>query len=112
MADQKSVQMSPKTAVTPQPGSVQAEYKRCGKPACRCARGDLHGPYYRQYWRVRGRRVRRYVRLADFEDVAAGCAARREREYSRRRLMRTIRHLEMLSREAAHDAWDAQGGAR
>jgi hypothetical protein len=54
---------------------VQVEFRRRGKPACRCARGALHGPYFRHYWRVQGRRVRRYVRLADAERVAAGCAA-------------------------------------
>jgi len=32
-------------------GSLIAEYKRCGKPNCRCARGELHGPYYYRRWR-------------------------------------------------------------
>ena len=26
-------------------GSVAVQGRRCGKPACRCARGELHGPY-------------------------------------------------------------------
>lgn len=26
-------------------GSLAVQGRRCGKPSCRCARGDLHGPY-------------------------------------------------------------------
>lgn len=26
-------------------GSVLSQQRRCGKPGCRCARGELHGPY-------------------------------------------------------------------
>ena len=26
-------------------GSVQTQSRRCGKPRCRCAEGELHGPY-------------------------------------------------------------------
>ncbi len=32
----------PKTG--PLPGSLQPEWKRCGKAGCRCARCELHGP--------------------------------------------------------------------
>src|SRR2546426_12083064 len=26
-------------------GSLQSQRRRCGKAGCRCAEGDLHGPY-------------------------------------------------------------------
>jgi len=26
-------------------GSLQRQFRRCGKPGCRCAHGDPHGPY-------------------------------------------------------------------
>lgn len=26
-------------------GALASQGRRCGKPTCRCARGDLHGPY-------------------------------------------------------------------
>jgi hypothetical protein len=26
-------------------GSLLIQQRRCGKPGCRCARGELHGPY-------------------------------------------------------------------
>ena len=43
-------------------GSLIAEKKRCGKPNCRCARGELHGPYYYRRWRdASGRQRKEYV---------------------------------------------------
>lgn len=35
-------------------GALLPEYKRCGKPNCRCAQGQLHGPYYYRRWRDTG----------------------------------------------------------
>ena len=55
-------------------GSLSATLQRCGKAACRCARGDLHGPYWSLFWREGGRRRRRYVRPADLERVRAALA--------------------------------------
>jgi hypothetical protein len=43
-------------------GSVQRQLKKCGKPNCRCARGDLHGPYYYHFVRIEGKLVRRYLK--------------------------------------------------
>lgn len=60
-------------------GAVCAQYKRCGKPNCRCARGQLHGPYfYRFRWRG-GRVAKEYVPLARVGEVRAACARHRER---------------------------------
>ena len=54
-------------------GALCAQYKRCGKPTCRCARGDLHGPYfYRFRWRA-GRAVKSYVPLSQVEAVRSAC---------------------------------------
>ena len=42
--------------------SVQEQSRRCGKPGCRCAGGDLHGPYlYLSVLRSLGRRRLIYV---------------------------------------------------
>ena len=27
------------------PGTLQRQGRRCGRPGCRCGRGELHGPY-------------------------------------------------------------------
>lgn len=64
----------PKTVPDTLPGSLHAEYSRCGKPTCHCAPGELHGPYWRCFWRENGRTRSAYVRLADVEDVSEKCA--------------------------------------
>src|SRR5262249_42774341 len=38
-------------ASLPPTGSLQREWRRCGKPTCRCASGMLHGPYWYLRWR-------------------------------------------------------------
>ena len=50
-------------------GSLQEQRRRCGKEGCRCARGELHGPYLYLSLRV-GRRTRMLYVLA--EQVRAG----------------------------------------
>ena len=61
------------------PGTVQPQYIRCGKPNCKCARGQLHGPFYYRIWRDhRGRQHKEYVRKADLEAVRNACDGRRE----------------------------------
>ena len=56
------------------PGVLLANYVRCGKPACRCARGELHGPYLYRRWREGGRQRRQYVRRGDVQEVQAALA--------------------------------------
>lgn len=55
-------------------GAVCASYARCSKPNCRCARGELHGPYYHRYQWYNGRVIKEYVRKADVEEIRAACA--------------------------------------
>jgi len=43
------------------PGVLRAEGVRCGKPTCRCATGERHGPYLYRRWREDGRQLRAYV---------------------------------------------------
>ena len=44
-------------------GSLAGQRRRCGKEGCRCARGELHGPY--AYLSVAGRMVYVPAVLAD-----------------------------------------------
>ncbi len=44
---------------------------RCGKPGCRCTRGERHGPYWYVRWREDGRQRRRYVKPEELEAVRA-----------------------------------------
>jgi hypothetical protein len=75
------------------PGSLQPRYVRCGKPTCRCARGELHGPYWRRFWREGGYQRTQYVRLADLE-FTRQAIAERQRERSIRVVTRAVQALE------------------
>ena len=86
----KAQRFSPKTDVAPLPGSLHAEYARCGKPTCRCAGGDRHGPYWRRFWREGGRTRSQYVRQVDVPAVAAACARYREVHPSGRAFRRQL----------------------
>lgn len=42
--------------------TVREEWKRCGKPSCKCKTGEeLHGPYVYEYWKEEGRTRSRYI---------------------------------------------------
>jgi hypothetical protein len=52
-------------------GATLTQGRRCGKPGCRCARGELHGPYtYLSLGRERGRSRLVYVPAALADAVA------------------------------------------
>ena len=42
-------------------GSLVEQYVTCGKPRCRCTRGQKHGPLYYLYWKEQGRSRSLYV---------------------------------------------------
>jgi hypothetical protein len=62
---QEKIPVSPGRTVvdTQRSGAVtdRLEYVRCGKPGCRCERGQLHGPYWYRYQRVGGRLKSTYL---------------------------------------------------
>ncbi|HEX8771536.1 MAG TPA: DUF6788 family protein [Acidimicrobiales bacterium] len=56
-------------------GSVVEQGRRCGKEGCRCASGELHGPYtYVVLPRARGRTRTVYVPASAAEAVRRGAA--------------------------------------
>ena len=56
-------------------GSVVEQGRRCGKEGCRCATGELHGPYtYVVLPRAGGRTRTLYVPAAAADAVRAGAA--------------------------------------
>ena len=59
-------------------------WTRCGKPACRCKAGRLHGPYHALHWRDGTIQRRRYVRTADTPAVRAILEKRREQRATER----------------------------
>lgn len=41
--------------------TYRLEHVRCGSKKCRCASGELHGPYWYAYWSEGGRTKSQYV---------------------------------------------------
>jgi len=83
----------------PLPGILRAELVACGKPACRCARGQLHGPYWYRRWREDGRQRRQYVRPAEVERVREALVAWKHLHPPADLLRRELAELRRLLRE-------------
>jgi hypothetical protein len=84
--------------ITPLPGSLHAEWRRCGKPTCRCARGSLHGPYWVRRWWEHGTQRKAYVSRNRVAEVSAGIAAWRRLHppaWTMRRTLADLRRLEV-----------------
>lgn len=71
------------------PGAVCTQMVRCGKKSCKCARGELHGPYFYHFERVDGVLVKRYVKAKDVAAMRAACETRRRQEEWRRLIHKT-----------------------
>ena len=99
MARKNSERFLPKTTTDTLPGSMHIRFVRCDKPGCRCARGALHGPYFRRVWREDGRTRARYVPLADLDQARWALAAWQQRHPSGRALLRELRALRRLLEE-------------
>ncbi|MFZ2444840.1 MAG: DUF6788 family protein [Syntrophobacteraceae bacterium] len=56
------------------------EKTRCGKKGCRCARGELHGPYWYAYYRENGRMRCEYLGKSLPEHVSLENRARKARK--------------------------------
>lgn len=52
-------------------GALATQGRRCGKPGCRCARGELHGPYTYLSVAGAGGRSRMVYVPADLAEVVA-----------------------------------------
>lgn len=64
-------------------GTVHAQYVRCGKSNCKCAKGDLHGAYFYHFVRVGGKLKKRYLKLSEVETIQKACRARQKEEKER-----------------------------
>ena len=81
------------------PGVVCPQWVRCGRANCRCARGQLHGPYHYRFWREGGRLRKQYVKPADLERVREACQARRREKDSLRSAWAQWRRILALLQE-------------
>jgi hypothetical protein len=59
-------------------GAVCAQMVRCGKANCRCARGELHGPYFYRFTRDGGRLQKQYIKRSEVAEWRELCERRRE----------------------------------
>ena len=62
-------------------GSIYTAYKRCGNKRCRCAKGDLHGPFSYLSRRVEGKTKLTFIRKD--EEGAVTKEAKNYRKYTR-----------------------------
>src|SRR4051812_33092057 len=87
--------------------SLCAQWKRCGKPGCRCAVGALHGPYYALFWRVDGRLRKRHVRQRDVAHMRALVAEHRQSIGLQREARRLYRHMwrQQLGELREYEQW-------
>jgi hypothetical protein len=91
----------------PKKGALCPQWKRCGQAGCRCARGQLHGPYWCIFWRERGRLRKRYVRLAEVEAARAELRGRAEQRWLRRLAAKESRSMwrEQTARLREYERW-------
>jgi transposase len=80
-------------------GSLRTQGRRCGKEGCRCAQGELHGPYV--YVSVRGEGGRRRLLYvpADWMEAVRACIERTEQMEAALDEISRI-NLELLTRRA------------
>ncbi|MGB8509757.1 MAG: DUF6788 family protein [Pyrinomonadaceae bacterium] len=74
-------------------GSIHAQYVRCGKATCKCARGELHGAYYYHFVREGRKLTKRYLKAHEVEQMQTACLAWREDKRSRRAQSRETQSL-------------------
>ncbi len=81
------------------PGTVHAQYVRCGKANCKCARGELHGAYFYHFVRVGGKLRKRYLKAVEVEQIKKSCTLRQQQEKRRRDDSKTVWNLIRQIRE-------------
>ncbi len=85
------------------PGAVIAQYARCGKAGCRCARGELHGPYWYVFRRAGGRLRKTYLRTGEVEAARDACREWRDFQayllFNRRKTMAVFRQMRQVLRD-------------
>lgn len=70
--------LNPKEMVS---GSVYTTYKKCGNKNCKCARGELHGPFSYLSKKIDGKTILTFIRREDENKIVE--QAKNYRKYSR-----------------------------
>ena len=76
--------------IEPLKGYLEPQMVRCGKPNCKCAKGQLHGPYYLRRWQRGGKRRSKYVKKGELSATFAACLAYKRNRQETRELIRQI----------------------
>jgi hypothetical protein len=74
-------------------GSVHMEFKRCGKPRCRCSQGLLHGPYVYRHWRNDHRQHKAYVPISNLRTTLRALELYRARRPRPAQILRILSEL-------------------
>ena len=91
-AQKKAADFLPKIlAMARHNGSLQQQWVRCGKTNCRCASGQLHGPYVYFFMSMSGHLTKSYVRRKDVPLVRAVIAERQRQAQAFRAEMNAAR---------------------
>ena len=77
-------------------GSFYQMYKKCGRPNCRCARGELHGPFPVLSIARAGRRSTRSVPRDRQEQVRRRAEAYRRFRHRRRQLRDVMARIDEI----------------
>lgn len=85
------------------PGTMHAQYVKCGKQNCKCANGELHGAYYYHFVRVGGKLRKRYIKASEVKQIRIACQARQREQNKRIEMLR--KHWQKL-REIRQDLRD------
>lgn len=59
-------------------------------PNCKCAKGELHGPYYYRFFYRGGRQRKKYVKKGEVSATFAACLAYKRNKEETRELIRQI----------------------
>jgi hypothetical protein len=82
--------------------AICKQYRKCGKPSCKCNVGALHGPYYFYFYRVNGKLKKSYIRKADakklWEIYSLRRDAQKKRAANKREFTKMCKNLRRIDR--------------
>jgi len=83
----------------PKIGAVCEQLIRCGKPNCRCAHGELHGPYFYMFYRDGGRLRKLYVKREYVDRLREAAETRRSNRRLVEKSTRLLREFKAALKE-------------
>jgi hypothetical protein len=67
----------------PKGKAICQQFRKCGKPSCKCNSGSLHGPYYFYFYREDGKLKKSYIRKAEAQALWESYSQQRELQKQR-----------------------------